>query len=1036
MPPVTVISPEGEAFTVDEAEAADLVNAGFRVESTAAGTTRVLGEEQERAYGDRPVTAGALGLARGATFGLSDLALEGLGVEKEAIRETRERNRAASLTGELVGDVGGALLSGGTGVAGRLGRATLSGQLTRLGERAAGQVIESRLGRAAAANAIEGAIAAPAQYLAEQRLSEDPEYSAEVLIAQSGRGILLGGALGGGFHAAGEGLGALARRMETGSSPTKLGDALDALRPKEADELAAGATKPQAQVKPKKQSVRSVIPLDERSKEAVLERAGEFSRAISDQSSYARGVRREIRELVPNLPPRQAAELQIAEQALRDATATALRQFRDIGRAVNRGEMPALGADMEGAVSTLSRLDQARAALDERLLAARAPAGTTPAPKTPVPAPDPATPRAAPEGFDPKRWQEFDTFMRRLESRGVPEAAKETYARAAARKALGDVDEFFEYRGKRAIKPVGTTGMEGGVRRSARSSEIAQEYERRFGRGEARGAADDADDAVRRATSDEPKLADEDLARFERDPESGDFFDPETGEVLTGRNWGRANELYVDQVLARAPGPESLAELAEARRAIKSAADYAARRTESRIAKSRIHASQQRHAVAVARAMEAAGEDTAGALDEVSEATRLLREDIAAARNQGKVTGTLREEQAQELVDLWRGASSAPAPARAGSDIVDDALVDGGPARATDDRLPPPKLDEPAAPTPAPGDPLKARDLISPGKPPEKGKGKLGAFGKLGADAAAILDTAQSLGLGPSLIPEPLSPLLKMYAGYRALRMAGARLGVLKQTEATKAAAAVTEARDRITRAARKAAEGGQRALGSRAAQSAAARAAIRLTAPEAREEIRSVQELQQSPEKLQSRVDAVLAVAPNPVIQAGAQVAARKLAYLAKVAPRSPWAGTPFANEWDPTPLEVDRWQETRAALERPLEILEALSEGNYSPEAIDAIREVYPEVFGGYRRAVLDQIDQIVANAPYSTRVVMGDALDIPLDGTQMPFYERGVLEASAALAAAGGQDGQPRGASYIPAQSAVAMGAQTAAQRRAMR
>ena len=69
----------------------------------------------EEKYGDSSLLAGTLGAARGATFGLSDVAAKATGLtSEEALRELDERNEAASTIGEIGGVIAPALLSGGT----------------------------------------------------------------------------------------------------------------------------------------------------------------------------------------------------------------------------------------------------------------------------------------------------------------------------------------------------------------------------------------------------------------------------------------------------------------------------------------------------------------------------------------------------------------------------------------------------------------------------------------------------------------------------------------------------------------------------------------------------------------------------------------------------------------------------------------------------------------------------------------------------------------------------------------------------------
>lgn len=95
MAKVRVISPDGQAGTLDDSELEKAKASGYRLE-TADDVTR-------RGYGNQKLRTFAEGAARTASLGLSDPFLKGTGVDPKDIAGRREENPGSALTGELAG---------------------------------------------------------------------------------------------------------------------------------------------------------------------------------------------------------------------------------------------------------------------------------------------------------------------------------------------------------------------------------------------------------------------------------------------------------------------------------------------------------------------------------------------------------------------------------------------------------------------------------------------------------------------------------------------------------------------------------------------------------------------------------------------------------------------------------------------------------------------------------------------------------------------------------------------------------------------
>ena len=222
------VSIGGKYEIVSEADLQDVFARGGHYDTAQQRSLR----HSKKYFEGQGLKAAAIGLARGPLGKGADLLLDSLGViDKRRIDKIMDANPVAGLLGEVVGGVGTAVLSGGTGalakvasitpagiaarggaaLAGKVGAATLPSRLMsgmsavnrgRIGTAAgmAGNPLaQSRLGRAAT-GAIEAA-ADVALYEAMELIPEemlgDPRSFAERFVSDVGVGAVFGLGLGG-----------------------------------------------------------------------------------------------------------------------------------------------------------------------------------------------------------------------------------------------------------------------------------------------------------------------------------------------------------------------------------------------------------------------------------------------------------------------------------------------------------------------------------------------------------------------------------------------------------------------------------------------------------------------------------------------------------------------------------------------------------------------------------------------------------------------------------------------------------------------
>jgi hypothetical protein len=178
---------------------------GFRLETPEEEAQR-LAEEK---FGDQPVRTALEGVARGATFGLSDPFLKGAGVPVEEMAGRKLANPTAATVGEVGGGVAGSALP-----VGPVGAVAKAGSVIERGVAASlGKGILSKAVAKSAGGAAEGLAAGLGAGISEQTLENVP-LSAEKLAASGFMGMVLGGAGGGLLSLGGSGLSSGARLLK------------------------------------------------------------------------------------------------------------------------------------------------------------------------------------------------------------------------------------------------------------------------------------------------------------------------------------------------------------------------------------------------------------------------------------------------------------------------------------------------------------------------------------------------------------------------------------------------------------------------------------------------------------------------------------------------------------------------------------------------------------------------------------------------------------------------------------------------------
>lgn len=164
-----------------------------------------------------------------------------------------------------------------------------------------------------------------------------------------------------------------------------------------------------------------------------------------------------------------------------------------------------------------------------------------------------------------------------------------------------------------------------------------------------------------------------------------------------------------------------------------------------------------------------------------------------------------------------------------------------------------------------------------------------------------------------------------------------------------------------------------------------------------ARDVLDAVADLQASQMQVHDGLTGIRAV-DNTLADQVEQVAMRKLQYLAGVAPKAPPAGmgTLGHDRWQPADAELSKFARVVAVTEQPMRILDALASDTLTPDVVEAVKNVYPELFKKIGLQVMDHMVKPGAK-PLSDARRLGLAMltGAPVDTAMSPTFVRSMQD-----------------------------------------
>jgi hypothetical protein len=131
----------------------------------------------------------------------------------------------------------------------------------------------------------------------------------------------------------------------------------------------------------------------------------------------------------------------------------------------------------------------------------------------------------------------------------------------------------------------------------------------------------------------------------------------------------------------------------------------------------------------------------------------------------------------------------------------------------------------------------------------------------------------------------------------------------------------------------------------------------------------------------------AELATAAPETAMAAALNLKRAAEFLHKKLPKSTVDVDLFRKEYMPSSIELAKFERYLAAVDSPLTVLDDLESGTITREQVEAIREVYPDLYERIRIQAMNEIEQGQGPKTYNDKIQLGILLNIPSDSSLLP-------------------------------------------------
>lgn len=125
---------------------------------------------------------------------------------------------------------------------------------------------------------------------------------------------------------------------------------------------------------------------------------------------------------------------------------------------------------------------------------------------------------------------------------------------------------------------------------------------------------------------------------------------------------------------------------------------------------------------------------------------------------------------------------------------------------------------------------------------------------------------------------------------------------------------------------------------------------------------------------------------APN-IAQETQNTLLRSVNFLQSKIPHAPSSTTMFPKPYEPSSMELAKFERYMQAVEHPLSVLEDLQKGTLTREHVEALQAVYPAIYSNLRQEILDAATGPDADMSYNKKLQLGILFNVPTDASMEP-------------------------------------------------
>jgi hypothetical protein len=112
---------------------------------------------------------------------------------------------------------------------------------------------------------------------------------------------------------------------------------------------------------------------------------------------------------------------------------------------------------------------------------------------------------------------------------------------------------------------------------------------------------------------------------------------------------------------------------------------------------------------------------------------------------------------------------------------------------------------------------------------------------------------------------------------------------------------------------------------------------------------------------------------------------------FLHGLVPRSPNMNALARDNWQPSDTEIDKFTRIAAAAEDPYSILDDMQAGRLTQEAVDTVKQLYPEIYHSIQMELVNNAEQIKQSVSYKGQLQLGILFQAPVN----QFLEPGFVQ-----------------------------------------